>query len=133
MSEILEVAIKLKKLVRNIERTLDQTQYIKEWIRLILDCPVHYSSTVTHCIIFTFFYLHKKKVLDSRKILDIRFSMDLHVSKCPQHDLTMFRKCLSVGRSVWMSPKFCEHCISRCNERKLMKLHIQLHLDVIWC
>ena len=41
--------------------------------------------------------------------------------------------CLSVGLYVCMPPKFCEHCISRSNARKLMKLYIQLHLDTIWC
>ena len=40
---------------------------------------------------------------------------------------------LSVDLSVCMSPKFCGHCISRTNERKLMKLYIQLHLGIIWC
>ena len=32
-----------------------------------------------------------------------------------------------------MSPNFCGHCISRTNVRKMVKLYIQLHLDVIWC
>ena len=36
------------------------------------------------------------------KIFDFRFLMDLHVLRYPQHDLTIFRKCLS----VCMSPKF---------------------------
>ena len=31
-----------------------------------------------------------------REIFDFRFSMDLHVWRCPEHDLTIFRKCLSV-------------------------------------
>ena len=37
------------------------------------------------------------------KIVDFRFSMDLHVLRCPEHDLTIFRKCLSVCRSVCLS------------------------------
>ena len=55
---------------------------------------------------FTFFYALKKK--GNAKIFNIRFSMDLYVLRCPEHDLTIFRKCLS----VCMSPKFCGHCIS---------------------
>ena len=35
------------------------------------------------------------------KILDVRFSMDLHILRCPEHDLNIFRKrCLSVRPSV---------------------------------
>ena len=53
--------------------------------------------------------------------------------RCFEYDLTIFRKCLSVSVSACMSPKFCEHCISRTNAQKLMKLYIQFHLDIIWC
>ena len=36
------------------------------------------------------------------KILDFRFSMDLHVLRCPKQDLTIFRKCLlSICMSVY--------------------------------
>ena len=76
-----------------------------------------------------FIWIHKKKVLDSRKFSTSCFRCRLHVLSCPEHDLTIFRKCLS----VCISPKFCGHCISRTNARKLMKLFIQLHLDIIWC
>ena len=48
---------------------------------------------------------------------------------CLKRDLPIFRKCLS----VFMSPKYCGHCISRTDARKLMKLYIQLHLYIIWC
>ena len=54
---------------------------------------------------FTFFYIHKKKVLDSRK-----FSRDLYVLRCPEHELTIFRKCLSIS--------MCGDCISRTNAQK---------------
>ena len=80
-------------------------------------------------LLFTFFYVHKKRVLNSRKIFDIRFSIVLHVYRCPKQDLTIFRKCLS----VCMFQKFCGHCISRTNARKWMKLYNQLHLDMILC
>ena len=80
-------------------------------------------------LLFTFFYVHKKRVLNSRKIFDIRFSIVLHVYRCPKQDLTIFRKCLS----VCMFQKFCGLCISKTNTRKLMKIYIQLHLDIIWC
>ena len=78
---------------------------------------------------FTFFYIHNKKVLDSRKFFDFRFSMDLHVLRCPENDLTDFGK---ICPSVCTIPKFCGHCISRTYGRKLMKLYIQLHIYVIW-
>ena len=51
----------------------------------------------------------------------------------PEHDLTIFWKCMSVCRSACMSPKFCGHCISKTNARKLTKLYIQLHVDILWC
>ena len=31
-----------------------------------------------------------------------------------------------------LSSKFCGHCISRTNAQKLMKLYIQLQIDIIW-
>ena len=58
--------------------------------------------------------------------------MDLGVSRCPENDLTIFKKCLPVGQSVCMSPKFCGHWISKTNAWNLMKLYIQLHLDADW-
>ena len=74
-------------------------------------------------VICTFFYIHKKKSIGFGKIFDFRFSMDLHVLRCPEHDLTIFRKCLSVCLSVCLPVLFCGHCMSRTNERKLMKLN----------
>ena len=35
------------------------------------------------------------------QIFDFRFLMDLHVLGCPEHDLTIFGKCLSVCLTVW--------------------------------
>ena len=46
------------------------------------------------------------------------------------HFLKMF-VCLSVCMLVCMSPKFCGHCISRTNSWKLIKLYIQLHLQIV--
>ena len=34
------------------------------------------------------------------KIFDFLFSIDFDVLRCPEHDLTIFRKCLSVCLSV---------------------------------
>ena len=46
---------------------------------------------------------------------------------------TIWRFLENVGLSLWcMSPKFCGPCISRTNARNLMKLYIQLQLDIIW-
>ena len=72
--------------------------------------------------------MHKKKVLDSKKNFDIRFSMDLHVLRCPEHDLTIFRKCLCLHVS-----KIFGHYISRTKEQKLMKLYIQFYFDITQC
>ena len=37
------------------------------------------------------------------QIFDFRFSMDLHVLGCPEHDLTIFGKCVSVCLCVRVS------------------------------
>ena len=62
--------------------------------------------------------------------------MDLHVLRCPEHDLTIFRKCLSVSRSVYMYvclQTFVNTItLSRSNAQKVTKLYNQLHLDKIW-
>ena len=79
---------------------------------------------------FYFLLYTSEESIGFTKIFDIRFSMDLQVLRCPEHDLTIFRKCMSIGLSVYLSPKFCGHCISRTNAGKLMKLYIQLHLDI---
>ena len=84
--------------------------------------------------IFTFFYTHKKKVLDSWKFSTSGFRWFLHVLRCPEHDLIIFRKCLSVCVSlsvcltVGLPVLFCGGCILRTNGRKMMKLNIQLLL-----
>ena len=70
--------------------------------------------------------------MDSRKFSTGGFRWMLHVLRCPEHDLIIFRKCPSVCRSVGLSVLFCGHCISRTNGLKLMKLYIQLRLYVIW-
>ena len=72
---------------------------------------------------FYILLIHKKKVLHSRKFSTSSFLMDLFVLKCHEHDLSIYRKCLSVDLSdACMSPKFCGHCVSRTNARKFMKL-----------
>ena len=43
-----------------------------------------------------YFLLYTQESIGFTKIFHIRFSMDLHVLRCSEHDLTMFRKCLSV-------------------------------------
>ena len=77
-----------------------------------------------------FFYIHKMKILDSRKLSTSGFRWiyifwDVLI-------LTIWPFLKNVCLSVYMSPKFCGHCISRTNVKKLMKLYIQLHLDIIW-
>ena len=69
--------------------------------------------------------INKKKVLDSRKFLTSSFRW-FYVLRCPVHDLTIFRKCLS----VCTPPKFRGLCISRTNGQKLTKIYIQLHFYI---
>ena len=47
-------------------------------------------------IYFYFLLYTKKESIGFAKIFDFWFSMDLHVLKCIEPDLTIFRKCLSV-------------------------------------
>ena len=85
-----------------------------------LNCLLH---------IFTFFYIHKKKVLDSRKFSTSGFRW-IYMSWDVLNTIWPFLEnvCLSVCLSVGLSVLFCGRCISRTNGRKLMKLNIQLHL-----
>ena len=70
-------------------------------LNFFIDIRIFDSKTflvVFYSPLFTFFCIHKKII--GAKIFDIRFSMDLHVLRCPEHDLTIFRKCLSLYLSV---------------------------------
>ena len=60
------------------------------------------------------------KSIGSSKIFDFRFSTDLHVWKCLEHGLNIFRKCLSVR----LYPKFCRQHSWKTNARIFMKLDI---------
>ena len=73
-------------------------------------------------ILIALFYTHKKKILNSWKFSTSDFRWIYMF--WDEHDLTIFRECLS----VCMSPKFCVFCISRTNARILMKLYI----DIVW-
>ena len=66
------------------------------------------------------------------KIFDFRCLMDLHVLGWPEHDLTIFRKCLSVCLWVCVYPFVCGRSISRTNEPNFIKLDIELHLNKNW-
>ena len=88
--------------------------------------------------IFPFFYVHKKKLLDSRKFSKsgfrwIHMLWDVLLTIWTFLENFCLSICLSVCLSLCMHPKFCEDCISRTNARKLMKHYIQLHFDIIWC
>ena len=48
------------------------------------------------------------------KIFDFRFLMDLHILECPEHDLTICGKCLSLCRRV------CDKNFVACITRELM-------------
>ena len=43
--------------------------------------------------IYTFFYIIEEIFV---KVFDLRIFVDLHALGCPEHDVTMFRKCPSV-------------------------------------
>ena len=66
------------------------------------------------------------------QIFDIRFFIDLHVLGCPEQDLTIFGKCLSVCVSICVWQKFCGNCISRTNAQNFIKLK-NLYGDVNKC
>ena len=67
--------------------------------------PIFFNKIINETI-FTFFYIHKKKVLDSRKFFDFWFSMDLHVLKCPEHDLTILLSSICIRRKYWIRENF---------------------------
>ena len=49
---------------------------------------------------FYFLLYTQEESIGYEKIFDIRFSMDLHVLRCPEHDLTIFLE--NVCLSVWV-------------------------------
>ena len=65
------------------------------------------------------------------EIIDTRFLKGLYVLRCFKNDLTNFRKCLSVCKYIWFQ-NFVD-TVSQELMLKLMKLEIQLRLDIIWC
>ena len=83
------------------------------------------------CIILNFFYIHKKKVLDSRKFSTFglrcfeKSDWPVLENVCPSVGLSHLSICLYASKILWT-------LYSRTNERKLMKLYIQLHLYVVW-
>ena len=107
------------------------------------DMQLYYMHILVVCIIviitskgffFTFFNIHKKIVLDSRKFSASGFRWIYLFWDVLNKDWPFLKNvCLSVGLFVCMSRKFCGIYISRINEWKLMNLYIQLHFDIIWC
>ena len=103
---------------------------IKKYVHSIF-MHIYWQVAVLLACLFSSKYTRRKKT-GLAKIFDFRFLMHLHILWCSEQDLTIFRK-WSVCLFVWcISPKFCGHCFSRTNARKLMKLYIQ-YLDTIWC
>ena len=50
-----------------------------------------------HFNVFCYFLRYTwEESIGFAKIFHFQFSMDLHVLRCPEHDMTIFRKCLSV-------------------------------------
>ena len=50
--------------------------------------------------LFLFFFMSIEETIGFVQIFDFWFLMDLHVLGCPEHDLTIFGKCLSDCVSV---------------------------------
>ena len=61
--------------------------------------------------LFYFLLYALEKSIGFVKIFEFRFSMDLHVLGYPEHDLTIFRKCLSVCLCVCVDVCLCV-CVS---------------------
>ena len=80
---------------------------------------------------FTFFYIHKKKVLDSRKFSNCGFRW-IYMFWDVLNTIWPFLENICLSVSLYVFPKFCGHCISRTNVWKSMELYIQLHLYGIW-
>ena len=55
--------------------------------------------------------------------------MDLHVLRCPDHEWTIFRKCLSVCLHVCL--KNFEDIMSQELVSEIDKLYIELQLDIL--
>ena len=96
----------------------------RHFLNMVNSCSEHRNPSKTAC---QKFLRIQEESTGVAKIFDCWFSMDLHVLRGPEYDLTIFKKCLS----VCTPPKFCGHCTSKSNGRKLLKLYIQLHFSVI--
>ena len=59
--------------------------------------------------------------------------MDLYVLGCPENNLTISIKCLSVCLPMCLEQKFWSKCSSRTNTQILMKFHIQCYPNVNRC
>ena len=102
---------------------------LESFLHKILTVFFLLSSTDAYCRIFTFFYAHKKKVLDSRKFStsSLRW-IDMLWNVLNTIWPFLENVCLAGWLSACLSVLFFGNCISRTNGRKLMKLNIQLHL-----
>ena len=89
--------------------------FTKTWMSSVgIDLRYWIVASFHLILIFTFFYMHRKKDM-FWDLLNTIWSFLENV-------------CLSVSLSVCLCVLFCGRCILRTNERKLMKLNIQLHL-----
>ena len=87
-----------------------------------------FNLLMLRLLIFTFFCIHEKEVMDLQKFLTSNF-WSIYMFWDVLNMIWPFLK----NVCVCMPPKFCGHCIkvSRTNGRNLMKLYIQLHHYVI--
>ena len=66
--------------------------------------------------IFTFFYINRRKYW-FRVNFRLQFLYDLYALRCPEHDLTISGKCLSVCVIMCVWRKFCGKCRSKTNQQ----------------
>ena len=81
--------------------------------------------------IFIFWHMHKKRYWNSINFRFLHFhafGMHLYAFKYPEHNLTIFGKCLSVYllicKCVWEGEKFSRSTTVKTNEQNLMKFYV---------
>ena len=104
---------------------------VSDYCAYVLMFPLYVP--INFCVDEILFFLSsvyvRRKVLDLRKFSTSRFRWIYMFWEVINTILPFLE---NVCMSVFMSLKFCGHYISRTNAWKLIKLYIQLHLDIIW-
>ena len=101
---------------------------IKKYVHSIF-MHIYWQVAVLLACLFSSKYTRRKKT-GLAKIFDFRFSMDLRVLRCPEHDLTIFRKCLSVRLQNFVNTVYQELMHGNCWN---FMLSYNLVLIRFWC